>query len=302
MSNLARFVALILFAILPQASAQPAVPPNPSAEPGDLKVMSFNVRFGTAKDGEDHWDKRKDLLAASIRKHDPDLLGTQETLLFQADYIREQCPGYTFVGAGRDDGKAAGEMAALFFRTERFEKLEEGHYWMSDTPDKPGSKGWDAQLPRVTTWVKLKEKAGPKSGRILYFFNTHFDHRGVKARVESAKMLRERVTALGGDATVIVTGDFNAGEASEPYRALLPQAKPDVPAPRPPLIDSYRAAHPQPGKEEGTTNGFKGGRTGARIDWILHTPNLKTIAAAIDHVERNGRFPSDHYPITATLR
>src|SRR5688572_29237394 len=134
-------------AALPTSYAAPP-PAAPAKGDATLRVMSFNIRYGTAKDGPDHWDKRKDLVAATIKKYAPDLLGTQETLEFQAAYIREQCPEYTFVGAGRDDGKVAGEMAALFFRTDRFEKLAEGHFWHSETPDQPGSKGWDTSLPR----------------------------------------------------------------------------------------------------------------------------------------------------------
>jgi len=280
----------------PPAAAAPEVP---AAQPGDLRVLSFNIRYGTAKDGEDHWDKRKEFVVATIKKHDPDLLGTQETLGFQADYLRQQLPGYTFIGAGRDDGKTTGEMAALFYRTERFEKVEEGHYWMSPTPDVPGSKGWDAQLPRVTSWVKLKDKS--KQGRVLYFFNTHFDHRGKQARTESAKMLRQRIEALGAEAAVIVTGDFNAGEASEPYKALVsdPTA---AEQPKVRVIDSFRAVHPEKAAEEGTFNGFKGDRAGARIDWICHTPALRTVAAGIDRVNKEGRYPSDHYPIWARVR
>ncbi|HYE20473.1 MAG TPA: endonuclease/exonuclease/phosphatase family protein [Tepidisphaeraceae bacterium] len=275
---------------------------DPARQPGDLKVLSFNIRFGTAKDGADHWDKRKDFLLETIKKHDPDLLGTQETLPFQADFLKEKLPGYTFVGAGRDDGKAKGEMAALFFRTERFEKVEEGHYWMSPTPDVPGSKGWDAALPRVTTWVKLKEKAGPKSGRVFTFFNTHFDHMGKQARTESAKMLRQRIEALGDGALAVVTGDFNAGEASEPYKAVVTDSKTPAPGEKVKITDTFRAAHPDRGPIEGTFNGFKGTKDGARIDWILHTPGLTTVGAGIDRVEREGRTPSDHFPVWALLR
>lgn len=292
-----RYCVLAIVMVSMFVSSLAAAEP-PSSEPGDLKVLSFNIRYGTAKDGENHWDKRKDFVAATIKKHNPDLLGTQETLDFQAAYLREQLPGYTFVGAGRDDGKA-GEMAALFFRTDRFEKLDEGHYWHSETPDKPGSKGWDTSLPRITTWVKLKEKEGKHAGRVIHFFNTHFDHMGKQARVESAKLMRRKITALGENATVVVTGDFNAGEASEPYKNLVSDEKTTD---KPKLIDTFRQAVPTRGKEEGTTNGFKGGREGARIDWILCTPGLTATAAGIDFVDRDGRFPSDHYPVWAVLR
>lgn len=290
-----RFLLAFLTFCVSATTAPAAEPAVPATQPGDLTVLSFNIRFGTAKDGPNHWDQRKEFVVATIKKHDPDLLGTQETLDFQAAYLREQLPGYTVVGVGRDDGKAKGEMAALFFRTSRFEKLDEGHFWHSLTPDVPGSKGWDTSLPRVTSWVKLKEKGGAHDGRVVYFFNTHFDHMGKQARAESAKLIRQKIAALGDSATAIVTGDFNAGEDSEPYRNLVSDEKPK-------LVDSYRAVNPKRETEEGTFNGFKGTRTGARIDWIVHTSRLTPVAAGIDRVEQDGRNPSDHFPVWAKLR
>jgi len=295
-SRLMLGLVLLAGVMLPRlvSAAEEAV--LPKRKPGDLAVLSFNIRYGSANDGPDHWDKRKDLVAQTIKKHAPDLVGTQETLGFQAAYLREQLPEYTFVGVGRDDGKEKGEMAGLFFRSDRFEKLEEGHFWMSQTPETPGSKSWDSSLPRVTSWVKLKEKAGPNAGRSVYFFNTHFDHRGKQARLESAKLIRRKIEELG-DAQVILTGDFNTGEGSEPYQVL---AKADDAKTK--LLDSYRAVQDKPGKEDGTFNGFRGSRDGARIDWILHTPGLKAVGAGIDRSNRDGRYPSDHYPVWALLR
>src|SRR6478735_1787061 len=126
--------------------------------PAPVRVMSFNIRYGTARDGDNHWDKRKDFLATTITAFDPDLLGTQETLAFQRDFLTEKLKGHAAFGAGRDDGKDRGEMAALFYRTARFEKLAGGHFWLSETPDRVGSKGWDAALPRIASWVKLKDR------------------------------------------------------------------------------------------------------------------------------------------------
>jgi endonuclease/exonuclease/phosphatase family metal-dependent hydrolase len=263
-----------------------------AAEPTDLRVMTFNIRYGTANDGEDRWEKRRDLLFATIEAFKPDLLGTQEVLAFQADELKKRLAGYGFVGAGRDDGKQKGEMAPIYFRTDRFEKLGEGHFWLSETPDKPGSKGWDAALPRVASWVKLRDKA---TKRELTYLNTHFDHRGRKSRLESAKLIRKQLGTLASDSPVVVTGDFNSGEGSEPYEALVDGNNPK-------LIDAYREVHPTRAKDEGTFHGFKGGRTAARIDWVLHTGQLAATAAAIDHTSRAGRYPSDHFPVTAVLR
>jgi endonuclease/exonuclease/phosphatase family metal-dependent hydrolase len=140
--------------------------------------------------------------------------------------------------------------------------------------------------------VKLRDKA---TKRELTYLNTHFDHRGRKARLESAKLVRKWVAALPGNPPVLVTGDFNSGEGSEPYKAL-------VGGDNPTLIDAYREVHPTRAKDEGTFHGFKGGRTAARIDWLLHTDQFAATAAAIDHTSRAGRYPSDHFPVTAVLR
>src|SRR4051812_39236316 len=157
-----------------------------SKNPAPLRVMSFNVRYGTAPDGEDHWTKRRELFFGTIKSHDPDLLGTQEVLASQADELRERMPDYTFVGVGRDDGKRAGEFAAIQFRTSRFELLDKGFFWVSDSPDVRGSLGWDAALARVAPWVKLPDRLD--SSRELLYLNTHWDHKGIQAHVESARL------------------------------------------------------------------------------------------------------------------
>src|SRR3954453_19665447 len=153
-------LACLVAALAPARSDPPAPPPDAPAAP-PVRVMSFNIRYGTAKDGENAWEKRKEFLAETVAAFDPDLLGTQETLAFQRDFLAAKLAGYGVFAAGRDDGKEAGEMAALFYREARFEKLAGGHFWLSETPDVPGSKGWDAALPRVATWVKLRDRVAP---------------------------------------------------------------------------------------------------------------------------------------------
>lgn len=276
---------LLLLLALDPAPAGDKTPP--------VRVMSFNIRYGTAADGENHWDKRKAFLADTIKKYDPDLLGTQETLAMQRDYLAKELPGYAPFGAGRDDGKEKGEMAALFYRTERFEKLDGGHFWLSDRPDTPGIKGWDAALPRVATWVKLRDRKAPDARPIL-FLNVHFDHVGTKAKLESAKLLRERPESLGKDCSLVLTGDFNAGEGSPPYLALFGKDSP--------LVDTFRVTHPERGKTEGTFNAFSPAVTnGPRIDWIGCSRDWKVLGAGIDRTTREGRVPSDHFPVTAEL-
>jgi endonuclease/exonuclease/phosphatase family metal-dependent hydrolase len=260
-----------------------------------VRVMSFNIRYGTAKDGEDRWDKRQDFLVETIRAYNPDLLGTQEVLAEQADFLKQRLPEYGFVGAGRDDGQRKGEFSPVMFRNDRFELLAHGQWWLSPTPEKVGSKGWDAALPRIVTWARLKDRP---SGVTFLYYNTHWDHQGNVARVESGKLMRKLVEDSRGDSElpVIVTGDFNSTEETPQYKSLTVG---DGTGPK--LIDAYREVHPQRQPDEASFNGFKGTKQGMRIDWVLHSPEWVAKGAAIDRTERNGHTPSDHYPVTADL-
>jgi endonuclease/exonuclease/phosphatase family metal-dependent hydrolase len=264
----------------------------------DVSVMSFNIRYGTASDGQNHWERRKAFVVDTIRAFDPDLLGTQETLGFQRDYLAEHLPEYDCLGVGRNDGRESGEMMAVYFKPARFEQVAGGHFWLSETPDQPGSKSWDSSLPRMVTWVKLRDRRSA-AGRPILFLNTHFDHRGAEARLESARLLCRRIETLGRGHSLIVTGDFNAGERSEPYRALFGPAEGRAS----PLVDAFRVAHPQASSDEGTFSGFKAGASGgSRIDWIGVSRDWQIVRAEIDRTSRNGRTPSDHFPVTAVLR
>jgi endonuclease/exonuclease/phosphatase family metal-dependent hydrolase len=269
-----------------------------TAADGDVKVMSYNIRYGTAKDGDNHWDKRKEFLAEVIKAYDPDLLGTQETLAAQRDFLAEKMPKYDVFGVGRDDGKEKGEMMAIYWRKERFEKLDGGHFWLSEKPEEVGSKSWDSSLPRLATWVRLKDKS--KKGEAILWVNTHFDHMGKVARLESAKLIRDRINSMRKGASVILTGDFNSAEGSEPYKALFDlRNKKDLS----PVEDSYRVLHPKREENEGTTTPFKSAPSkGGRIDWIGVSHDWKVLAAEIVRPEREGRTASDHFPVTATLR
>lgn len=266
-------------------------------EPPTLRIMSFNIRYGTAKDGDNHWDKRKELVVETIKAFKPDLLGTQETLAFQRDYLVKHLEGFEAFGVSREDGKEKGEMTAVLYRKDRFEKLDGGHFWLSETPDVVGSKGWDTSLPRMATWIKLRDLK-QKDGPPVYFFNTHFDHIGTKARLESAKLIRDRITQLGDDAHVVFTGDFNADEGSAPYKALVDEldGKPS------PVVDTLRVFKPQRGEDEGSFNSFGPGPGKARIDWVLVSRQWTVIEAAIDRTQKNGRWPSDHFPVTAVVK
>jgi endonuclease/exonuclease/phosphatase family metal-dependent hydrolase len=287
------YVLTVLSAFaMPVLSAEDAAE-NVAKQPLAVRVMSFNIRYGTAEDGADHWDKRKTLLLDAIRASDPDLLGMQEVLAEQADFLREQLSGYGFTGSGRDDGKRGGEYSPIMFKRDRFELLVAGQYWLSETPQKVGSTGWDAALPRIMTWARLKEKA---TGVSFLIANTHWDHVGNRARVESARLMRRLIDANRRGQPVIVTGDFNSFETDEQYKTLTAADKTGVR-----LIDAYREMNPDRRADEASFHDFKGNRDGLRIDWILHSPEWRATGAGIDHTERDGHYPSDHFPVTAEM-
>jgi len=255
-----------------------------------LKAMTFNVRYGTAADGENHWDKRKDLLVDTIRTQGPDLLGVQECLVFQAEYIVAQLPEYRWLGIGRDRN-GTGEMAAILYRHKDFVPVDYGSFWLSKTPEEPGSKSWDSSLTRIATHVKFFH---PVSGKFLHFFNTHFDHKGAEARNESGALLGSRVAALTDGAPVIVTGDFNAtGDTSAPWTTLTTTGA---------LTDAWTASPERVGPVS-TWCGFKAPDPAAtnRIDWILYRNGVRVKRCENVVREVDGRYPSDHFAVVADL-
>ncbi len=259
-----------------------------------IRVMTSNVRYGTANDGPNDWDHRKDLLVQVMRNQHPDLIGTQEMLPMQAAYLQKQLDGYTYVGRSRELDNADGEQSGVFFRTDRFVELERGFFWLSDEPERPGSQAWDAALPRMATWLKLFDRV-PQ--RVIVIINTHFDHVGRQARLESAKLIRQYAERFADDYPLIVTGDFNCGESSAPYQQLVHNAADDAV----PLNDVFRSVHPTREDDEGTFNGFAGRRDGSRIDWILATPSWRPVSAEIVTTHQQDRYPSDHFPVVAVL-
>lgn len=286
--------SLLLLILAAGATAQnaPRIADGPSGSPHPVRVMSFNLRYGLADDGEDSWPNRRDLVGDTVLAFAPDLLGVQECLGFQAEYLKGRLPGWDFVGAGRDDGATGGEMCAVFFRQDRFELLDAGHFWLSPTPAVVGSVGWDAALTRMATWVKLRTRTDDPV--TFVFANTHFDHVGPEARRQSAQVIQDQLLGIAGDLPVILTGDFNApADPADhgPYQVLV-QANG--------WQDSYRSLHPA-GPGQGTFNGFQGEENGPRIDWILTRGGPAPLAGDIVRTGRRGRFPSDHFPVTAVI-
>jgi endonuclease/exonuclease/phosphatase family metal-dependent hydrolase len=269
--------------------------PGIGGEAHELRVMSFNLRYGTASDGENAWSLRRGLVEELLRDFRPDVLGVQEALHFQLEEISESLTDLEWIGVGRDDGLTAGEYSAIFFRGARLELLEEGTFWFSDEPEVPGSMTWGNELPRICTWGRFRDRA---DGRTFTVFNLHWDHRSQRSREEAAMFLLRRIREQragtpGEDEGVVVTGDFNAGEDNPAFRALLD-------AEDPVLLDAFRLLHPG-AREVGTYHGFRGGSEGEKIDAILVGPGWVVMEAEIMRAGSGGRFPSDHYPVTAVL-
>lgn len=258
-----------------------------------IKVMSFNIRYGDAKDGTNNWQYRKELVLQTIKVFDPDLLGMQEVLNYQGEYLRTNLTEYAFYGVGREDGNQKGEFVPVLFKTNRFELIKSGHFWLSETPETAGSKSWDSALPRVFTWVLLKDKF---ANRELVYANTHLDHLGKVARIESAKLIRKRMAEFEGKYPIILTGDFNAYEDSDVYKFLIEGETGKK------WIDTFRVIHPVRTPYERSSHAWKHTFEGSRIDWILHTQDFVTLNSMIDYTCDEGRLPSDHYPVEAVIR
>lgn len=272
-----RFVLPLLLLLTPFAFAQV-----------DFNVATYNLRYDNPKDGKNVWTARRDAMRALVRYHGFDLWGTQEGLenqLADLDTLNE----YARVGVGRDDGKQAGEHSAIFYRRERFALEDHGDFWLSSTPDKP-SMGWDARCcKRLVTWAKLRDKP---SGQVFVVLNAHFDHEGVVARRESARLLVERSRALAGKLPLIVLGDFNSTPDSEVVTTISA------------ALRDARAISQTPayGPLE-TFNDFDISKPAQeRIDYVFLSPQWQVLRYAVLTDSVGARYPSDHFPVVARLR
>jgi endonuclease/exonuclease/phosphatase family metal-dependent hydrolase len=264
--------------------------------PADLRVMTFNLRVPFVLDATNHWSFRKRNVIKTIENFSPDILGTQEVVAEQADYLRDNLPDYNFRGVGRGDGMRQGEFAAILYRRDRFKELDHGYFWLSETPEVPGSKSWGAWSTRICSWVKLQPTDG---GAAFAVFNAHMDNMSGRAREMSSRLMRERIGSIASNMPVIVTGDFNADAGTEPYRLLLAGATAGVPQL---LFDAFRLANPRVTGQEGTHHNFNGGRGGDRIDWILCTTAFTPVSGEINRWRGMLGYPSDHFPVQVILR
>ena len=285
-------ICLLLLSMLLAASASTARD-EPATRPVEtpLRVMSFNIRYDNPGDGEHAWPKRRPLVRQVLSFYRPDVLGLQEALEHQVKEIAGDLPGYAWVGVGRDDGKAAGEFSPIVYNTRRLEVMESGTFWLSPTPEKVGSRGWDAALPRIATWAKFRDR---QTGGEFVALNTHFDHRGEQARAESAKLivmaLDDELASIIGEVPVVITGDFNATPDSEAYATLTGA-----------LVDT-RTAVETPLGPEGTFGTFTAeGEPGGRIDYVFVSNGVDVVRAGTLSPHWNGRHASDHFPVMADV-
>jgi endonuclease/exonuclease/phosphatase family metal-dependent hydrolase len=253
---------------------------------GQVRVMTFNIRYGTAPDRENAWPNRKEMVLAVIRDFDPQLLGLQECLRDQLDAILQEFPDYSAVGVGREaDG--AGEYSPLVYDRTRFDVLQAETFWLSATPDVRASKSWGNEITRICTWARFVERS---SNRVLRVYNTHWDHISQPSRVKSGELIARRLQESGAVVPTIVMGDLNIGP-EDPARQPLSDAG---------LRDSIVDVHPEMARH-GTFHGFSGKPNGDKIDAVLVSHEWKTLDAEIITTNNGGRYPSDHFPVTATL-
>jgi len=261
---------------------------------GVVDVMSFNIRNGKANDGVNNWRQRRDILVGVIAEYGGDIVGLQEAFHFQADYIAAKLPQYGIYYTGRDNGAKAGESCAILYRKDQYTLAESGTFWFSDTPAKP-STHWGNKYLRICSWVRLVNKADSKG---VYVYNLHLDHISQHSRKKSTRLLARRISQRTEKDPVIVMGDFNM-TLDNPGMKYLLNGGDDNPCPR--MVSAWEIAHPK-GPALRTGHGFKGGKTGSAIDHILIEDGSTVLKADVDQRKIKGRWPSDHYPVTARIK
>lgn len=254
----------------------------------DLKVMTYNIRLDHAGDNENNWHHRKDELVRQIQFYEPDVFGVQEALPQQMDYLDSALAGYAYIGVGRDDGKRAGEFSAVFYKKDIVDLVKGSTFWLSSSPEEV-SKGWDAALPRICTYGLFERKS---DGQQFWFFNTHFDHVGKQARVESMKLILSQIKAKNSkNLPVVLTGDLNVTPDEEPITEMKKVLK-----------DSREAANLAFGPDA-TFNGFNFTQAPQRrIDYIAVSEGIKVDKYAVLTDSFDQKYISDHFPVFCVLQ
>ena len=254
--------------------------------PVELKVMSYNIRNGEAKDGTNAWQYRAPATMMMLEDQKPDIFGIQEAFDYQVAAILTFTEGYKAVGVGREDGKHEGEHMSIFYNKKRLKLQRWGTYWLSETPDKP-SMGWDAACRRTATWALMKDK---KSGKKFYFVNTHLDHVGVQARKKGLELIVANIAKMNKEGyPMILTGDFNVTLEDPCLEALEG------------VMKSARATAVKT-DNSGSFNNWGKQNPESPIDYIYYKgfsscPVFEVVKKS--YYER--KFVSDHFPVSAVL-
>ncbi|WP_333819761.1 endonuclease/exonuclease/phosphatase family protein [Ohtaekwangia sp.] len=254
-----------------------------AAQAQSLKVMTYNIRLDHESDGINQWPKRTEKVYALIRKYNPDILGVQEALHHQLQDLLNNLPGYTYVGVGRDDGKTNGEYSAILLKKQRFTITRQNTFWLSETPEVPGSKSWDAAITRIATWAVVHDLASKKD---FLTVNTHFDHIGEVAREKSAVLIKQKIALLGNGLPVLVTGDFNSEPSQSAYTTMINGN----------ILKLYTA---RPASEtQGTFCTFFVTQNACKvIDYIFYTDGWTAKNYQVITDNDGAYYPSDHLPV-----
>ncbi|WP_417444792.1 endonuclease/exonuclease/phosphatase family protein [Joostella sp.] len=255
----------------------------------DLKVMTYNIKYNNPSDAKNNWDSRKDFLISQLNFYAPDIFGTQEGLHGQLEDIQHALKDYKYIGVGRDEGDTKGEYSAIFYNVKKYDVENGSTFWLSPTPNTP-SKGWDAALNRICSYATFKDK---ESGKEFMVFNTHFDHVGHVARLESSKLILKKMKELNPkNLPIVLTGDFNLDSNSEGVVAIKKE-----------MLDSHLEAGKNAFGPDGTFNGFHFEKpVDNKIDFVFISDNdFEVLKSGIFSDSKNLKYPSDHFPVMAYL-
>jgi len=258
-----------------------------------VKAISLNIRYENTSDSLNQWPERAPIICNMIRNEKPDLFGLQEVLYSQYVYLDSMLEKYGSAGVGRNDGVRDGEMNPVFYLKERFDMIRNKTFWLSDTPEKPGSVSWESSLPRIVTWMELSEK---KSHKHFFVFNTHFANDSDSARTMSSRLLLSKIDTIASGFPFIVTGDFNMLHSSKGYELLTGPFE-SVPL----LSDTYTASEKHHTGPAYTFNGFSENPSGGRIDYIFVRNGMKVLESRTLIRKEHGIYISDHWPVMSVV-
>jgi endonuclease/exonuclease/phosphatase family metal-dependent hydrolase len=265
------------------------------AQVSNLKVMTFNIRYNNPGDSIYSWANRRDMVVDVIRTYKPDIIGIQEALKDQVTDLQNMLKDYSWFGVGRDDGKDGGEFNPVFYRKDRFDKPTGSTFWLSETPDIPGSRSWNAACNRIVTWIKFMDKP---SGTQMFLYNTHFDHMSELAREKSAGLLLSRIEQISGSCPLLVTGDFNSTDTSKTYSILTNSSSGGS------LKDPRKFNLKIPSEPSFSFIGFPWHpENGNLIDFIFlkNDKYFKVKKYQIITDNKKGKYPSDHLPVMVEI-